>query len=86
MKIGFASSFVRKLKKFEKSLQEEVLEKVELFEKDSKNPSLKIHKLKGSLKGSYSFSVNYKYRIVFDYISKEEVRLLSVGDHDVYSC
>ena len=29
-------------------------------------------------------SVNYKYRIVFSYISKDTVSLLSVGDHDVY--
>jgi plasmid maintenance system killer protein len=46
--------------------------------------SLKVHKLNGPLKGSYSFSVNYKIRIIFQYVSKKEVVLLTVGDHKIY--
>lgn len=84
MKVAFAPPFFRQLKNLEKDLQEEVFEKIDLFEKDSKNISLKVHKLKGRLKGRCSFSVNYKTRIVFQYLSAQEVVLLAVGDHDVY--
>lgn len=45
---------------------------------------LKTHKLKGHLGGRFSFSVNYAYRIVFRYDSKNAVVLLSVGTHAVY--
>ncbi len=84
MEIFYAPPFFRQLKKLEKELQEEVFEKIELFEVDHKNPVLKVHKLKGRLNGRYSFSVNYKTRIVFQCLSKEEVVFLAVGDHDVY--
>ena len=69
----------------EKDLQNEVYEKIELFKNKGNHAQLKVHKLKGELKNKYSFSVNYKIRIVFEYIlSKTEVALLSIGDHDVY--
>lgn len=84
MKVAYSPKFLRKLKSLEFSLQEEVIEKIELF-KDSKNRKLlKVHKLHGNFKGCYGFSVNYKTRIVFEYINKKEVVLLVVGDHEVY--
>ena len=67
-------------------LIEEALEKIELF-RDSKNhENLKVHKLRGRLKEGYSFSVNYKIRIVFTYIDSKpkEAQLHAIGDHDVY--
>jgi len=82
--IFYAPIFIRQLKLLEKDLQEEVLEKIELFKKRDVCEQLKIYKLKGRLSGRYSFSVNYKTRIVFDYLSKKEVILLAVGDHDIY--
>lgn len=84
MKVSFAPPFFRQLKKLEKDLQEEVFEKIDLFEINPKNSLLKTHKLKGKLNKKFSFSVNYKTRIVFLYLSKEEIVLLAVGDHDVY--
>ncbi len=84
MKIGYAPPFFRQLKVLEPALQAEVFETIELFEKNPKNKILKVHKLKGRLAGRYSFSVNYKTRIVFQFLSRWEVVLLAVGDHDVY--
>lgn len=84
MKVSFLPVFVKKFNKLETALREEALEKIELF-KDAKNhKQLKVHKLNGVLSGRHSFSVNYKTRIVFSYLSKTEAVLLSVGDHEVY--
>ena len=86
MVLNYAPNFVRSFNSLETDLQEEVLEKVELF-KDSKNhKQLKVHKLKGRLKDRYSFSINYKTRIVFRYISKnkKEIAFIAIGNHDVY--
>lgn len=85
MKIGYKPVFIRQFNKLSKNLQEEVLEKIELFKNKSNHKSLKVHKLNGHLNKSYSFSVNYKYRIIFDYVTKTEVNILAIGDHDIYN-
>jgi len=84
MKVRFLPIFVWHLNRLDPKLQLEAIEKIELF-KDKKNyKQLKIHQLRGRLAGRYSFSVNYKTRIVFSYLSKNEVALLAIGDHAVY--
>jgi len=84
MDVQYKPTFVRQLNALEKALQDEVIEKVELFKNIQNHRLLKVHKLKGRLKDRCSFSVNYKTRVVFSYLSKKEVVLLAVGDHDVY--
>ena len=75
------------MKKFSKALQEEIFEKIEFFRDPSNHKALKVHKLGGGLRGSYSFSINHKIRVVFDYLptKPQGVLLLVVGDHDVYN-
>lgn len=83
--ISFKPSFLRKMNRLDADLREEAIEKINLL-KDIKNHRLlKVHKLHGPLSGWFSFSVNYKARIVFEYVSRTEVALLSIGDHDVYN-
>lgn len=84
MDIAYTPQFLRMLRKLELALQEEAVEKIELFEKDPTHTQLKAHKLKGKLKNRYSFSVNYQTRIVYTPLSKTEVAFLAIGDHDVY--
>ena len=83
--VVYTPIFVRQYKKLPEALQEEIKEKTSLFEEDPSHPFLKTHKLKGRLKGYSSFSVNYEYRIVFEWDDKETAALLRVGDHDVYN-
>jgi len=85
MKIAYTPKFVRLYKKLLPALQEEVDYKIDLFQKDPTIPSLKVHKLHGKLVGRYSFSVNYSYRIVFTYLSKEEAIFHVIGDHGIYT-
>ncbi len=84
VKILYKPVFFRQCNKLPKALQEEIEEKIDLFEKDQKHPFLKVHKLKGRLRGAYSFSVNYEYRIVFDKKKENKVEFLLVGNHDIY--
>lgn len=84
--IAFSPRFVRAVKGFSDELQDEIFEKIELLKDPSNHKQLKVHKLTGRLRGRYSFSVNYRIRIVFKYLVKNptEVLLTAVGDHDVY--
>jgi len=84
IKVSYKPTFIRRFDKFELALQEEILEKIELLKDPQNHKALKVHKLKGRLYNRYTFSVNYKMRIIFNYESKQEIVLLSAGDHDMY--
>lgn len=84
IKVAYRTSFVRQFGALEEALRVEVLEKIELFSNSRNHHQLKVHKLHGELKNCYSFSVNYKIRIVFEYLSKNEVTFLTIGDHQIY--
>jgi mRNA-degrading endonuclease YafQ of YafQ-DinJ toxin-antitoxin module len=81
--ITYAPSFVRRYKKLHIDLKAEVKEKIVLFQDVQNHPALKVHKLGGGLENTFSFSVNYKIRIIFEYGDvKNKANLLLVGDHD----
>lgn len=84
-KIIYSKGFLKYLKKLDPQLQKETEYKIELFRNEQNNKNLEIHKLKGRFKGFYSFSVNYKNRVLFSYNNNKTVALLhDVGDHDIY--
>ncbi|MBP6945284.1 type II toxin-antitoxin system mRNA interferase toxin, RelE/StbE family [Patescibacteria group bacterium] len=88
MEVGYSPTFLRQLKSLPSELQAEAIEKIELFQRQLNHPQLKTHKLKGRLNGRYSFSVNYRTRIVFTFSNTKKPRvayLLAIGDHAVYS-
>lgn len=84
IEIIYAPVFIRRFKKLEPSLQAEAFDKIELFKNAENHGQLGVHKLQGNLSDKYSFSVNYKVRIVFKYMKRGEAGLLDIGNHDVY--
>ncbi len=80
----YTPKFIRQWKKLEPALQEEVERCLGELRKNPKQPFLKVHKLTGELKGFLSCSVNYRYRIVFEWDDTKTIAILSVGDHDIY--
>lgn len=80
--IQYTPSFMRMYKRLDRNLKEEIKDKVELFINKINHEKLKVHKLKGNLDNTYSFSVNYKIRVVFEYEKSNSVNLLYVGSHD----
>ncbi|NEO13214.1 MULTISPECIES: type II toxin-antitoxin system mRNA interferase toxin, RelE/StbE family [unclassified Moorena] len=54
---------------------------------DPFHPSLHTHKLKGDLSNIWSCSIDYSYRILFEFIENSEdqeeaILLLNLGTHD----
>ena len=85
MDVAYTPQFRRQFKKLPKPLQEEAFEKIELFGDFNQHSSLRVHKLKGRMDGRWSFSVNYRYRIVFMWeVQSESAILLAIGDHAIY--
>ncbi len=74
-----AGKFIKKhpelLGQYEKTLK--------LLEIDPQHPSLRLHELKGKLKGLHSVSINISYRITLELIIAEnDIILIDVGPHD----
>lgn len=82
--IVYAPIFLRQFKKLPGAIQDDVEEKIAVFQKNPKERSLWVHKLKGALKGFWSFSVHYSHHIVFQWDDARTAVLLAVGDHDIY--
>jgi len=55
-----------------------------IFRQNPFDPRLKTHRLAGKLKEFCAFSINYQYRIIFEFADKSVVWFHSVGTHDIY--
>ncbi|MBK8349388.1 MAG: type II toxin-antitoxin system RelE/ParE family toxin [Saprospiraceae bacterium] len=56
---------------------------MKLLGADPSHPSLRLHKLKGNLSDLYSVSLNMQYRILLNFIIKDDqIILINIGDHD----
>lgn len=86
IEVAFKPSFIDIFNALEPRLQDEVLEKIELFKEPSNHRQLRVHKLHGELSGFFSFSVNYHYRIIFAYEGKGKNKavFIRLGDHSLY--
>jgi mRNA-degrading endonuclease YafQ of YafQ-DinJ toxin-antitoxin module len=53
------------------------------LEKDPSHPSLRLHPLRGELKGIHAVRINYTYRITLVLrLTQKEIQLLDIGSHD----
>lgn len=68
-------------------LKERIAEKLTLLSSDPFNPILRTHKLKGDLAGSWSCTIEYDCRVLFDFVKneetgEEEILLINIRTHD----
>lgn len=84
MKIYYSRKFAREYKKLPKNVKKLAEEKEPVFRNNPFDPALKTHHLEGKLKAFWSFSIDYKYRIIFEFHAKGAVWFHSVGGHDIY--
>ncbi|KUJ75904.1 plasmid stabilization protein [Thiomicrospira sp. XS5] len=85
-KIIRTDAYFKKLKKFIKrhpDVLERYIKTIEVLAVDPYHPSLRLHKLQGDLNEYYSVSINMKYRIVIDFILKDDKIIpIDIGSHD----
>ena len=80
MKIFYSSKFAREYRKLLLRVKKIAEKKEQIFRKNPFDPRLKTHKLKGSLKGFLSFSINQKYRIIFEFLNSNTRATARGGD------
>jgi len=83
-KIYYAPKFERRFCRLTKNTQLKALEKENIFRKNCFDPRLKTHRLKGRYKNYWSFSINYSYRILFQFCNDQEALFMDVGTHNIY--
>lgn len=82
--IRYTPEFQRDYRKLPERARERVKERGALFVEDPFHPLLRTHKLGGKLVGVWSFAVDFRHRVLFEFLGDGEVLLLRVGDHSVY--
>ena len=82
--IYYTPTFRKQFNKIPKSIKLKAYKKESLFRNDPFTKSLKTHKLKGDLTGLWSFSINQKYRIIFEFSGKDTAHFHTVGGHEIY--
>jgi addiction module RelE/StbE family toxin len=84
MNISVSPGFEKDLQKLTKKSSQisvEMKRKLELFKLNPDHPSLRLHKLKGSMRHYWSISIKGNLRIIFEYI-ENGIILLDIGTHD----
>ncbi len=84
MQIRYSPKFIRQYKKLPLQIKTRAEKREVIFRKDPFDPRLKTHKLHGSQDGFMSFSVDYSYRIIFEFADADTVIFYEIGTHDIY--
>lgn len=82
--IIYSNGFKERFIKLPRSIAELAIKKEELFRENPFHSSLRLHELRGRLKGLWSISVNMKCRIIFKYMNNGDILFISIGNHDIY--
>ena len=71
----FFAKHPQALKQYEKMLQ--------LLCINPQHPSLRLHKISGRLKGLFSVSIHISYRVIINFIIRnDQIVLIDIGSHD----
>ena len=83
-KILVTPHFDRSFADLPRAIQDIANSKDRWFRLNAFDPRLKTHPLKGKLKGLWAYSLNYDYRILFEFLTPTEVLYHDIGTHDIY--
>lgn len=84
MKIFHHSRFEKAYRRLPIEVKLKAEKKESIFRTDPFDARLDPHKLHGKLKSKWSFSIDYRYRILFEFDSDKNVTFLDIGDHAIY--
>lgn len=83
MNILYHPRFKESYKNLSLAVKKKAEVKEKIFRVDPFDSRLKTHKLHGKIKNQWSFSINRRHRILFEF-DKGDIIFLDVGDHKLY--
>ncbi|HNS79794.1 MAG TPA: type II toxin-antitoxin system mRNA interferase toxin, RelE/StbE family [Syntrophorhabdus sp.] len=78
---GFKKAYQKKIKT-DDNLKKKFWKTMKLFSSNPFSKQLRTHKLTGTLKGLWAFSVDYDTRVIFSFLTDDEILLIDIGSHD----
>lgn len=86
MTIYYHPRFKKSYYGLDEQIKAQAEESVALFRSNPFNVRLDTHRLHGKLKKQWSFSINNRYRILFEFLNntQTEAVFLDIGDHRIY--
>ncbi len=86
MIIYYYPRFRRSFKSLDRQLQIKAEARIRMFRNDPFDIRLATHHLTGKLKRLWSFSIDSRFRILFEFLTpaRDEVVFLDIGSHDIY--
>ena len=85
-KLVITESYLKRARKFfakHPQVLQQYEKMLQLLCINPQHPSLRLHKLSGRLKGLFSVSINISYRVVINFIIRnDQIVLIDIGSHD----
>jgi proteic killer suppression protein len=85
-RVIYTKSYLKRATKFAKrhpDLLAQYEKALKLLELNPFHPSLRLHRLSGSLSNLHSISINISYRITLEFLIEDgKIILVNVGSHD----
>ncbi|OGL59629.1 hypothetical protein A2752_00855 [Candidatus Uhrbacteria bacterium RIFCSPHIGHO2_01_FULL_46_23] len=81
--IELSPDFIKKIKQIQsknRKLYIKIKKQLSLFQTDPQHPSLRIHKLSGKLKNTWSISIDMSYRMIYEI--SDTYYFFHIGTHD----
>ena len=81
----YSSHFLKSARKLPKAQQNKLAKLLEIFQKNPFQSQLHSKSLSGQLSGLYSFRITRDWRVIFKFISPDEIQLVDVAHRkDIY--
>ena len=84
IRIIYAERFKKQHTLLQDLVKKKAAKAVNLFLKNVLHPSLRLHKLSGTLEGLWSISIDQKYRIILEPMNDHTYLFVSIGSHAIY--
>jgi len=84
MKIIYSPQFKREYRQLSSILKKKAEVRERIFRPNPFDRRLKTHKLGGKLADFWAFSIDYRYRIIFEFKDEKTIIFHIVGDHSIY--
>lgn len=85
MNAKFSPSVQKELEKIQqkdRKLANRIEKQIALFEENPKHPSLRTHKLSGTMDNIWSISITMSIRMVYVFLDQSSVIFVKIGTHD----
>jgi addiction module RelE/StbE family toxin len=84
MKIIYSQQFQKEFRDMSEEIKDKAEQREKIFRENPFDIRLKTHKLSGRLYDLWSFSIDYRYRIIFEFIDGDKIVFHVIGDHSIY--